>query len=189
MLKEELKICIRCKSIMPTHRKNKYCTECLRAYGKQYYATHKTERKAYAVKNRNKISAYKRKYNAEHTEERNAKQKQYYRAHRDEILKYQKQYYRLNQEEVKNRSKEWSEANRERVNESARNRRDDDRARLKMVVRSKTNHILKNSRKNAMCKICGDKAVEFHHHVYDLNNPTNGIFVCKKCHLAIHGEL
>ena len=61
-----------------------------KAYGKEYYQSHKEERKAYYQARKQERKAYQKAYTQSHKEERKA----YRQAHREEHNAYQKAYIR-----------------------------------------------------------------------------------------------
>ena len=96
----EGKICTKCGEFKSysefykdKHKKYGYksqCKQCVNENHKQYYESHKEERKEYL-----------KQYRDSHKEEIKEKSKQYRDSHKEEIKEYQKQYRDSHKEELK----------------------------------------------------------------------------------------
>lgn len=177
-----MKQCQRCGNEMPEHRVSKICSECRKIEHKKYYAKHKEEinRCTAAYQKTEKGKAIHRKYaESEHGREvtRKASVKYYYN-NRDAQIKRAKAYRQTEagRKAKKNAMKRYAETNK---------------GRLRNKIRNATSYMLRQidmSFKN--CEVCCGPYEEFHHFTYDIDNPLDGIFVCKQCHVKIHtGEI
>ena len=122
--------------------------EELRAKGREYVRTHKKERAAYYVENKNSITAYQKKYRADHREKNKGYMKVWLENNKDRKREMDRKYHAAHVEIIRKRVKEWSNRNPHRAM--------DNWLKSKYGITLAQYNAMIESQKG-VCKICGGK--------------------------------
>lgn len=155
------------------------CRECAKEYAKKYYRSHRAE------------SLDKRKkYYEDHKEESLAKHKTRYEKKGEEIRHSQRQKAKTpeNREKSRIRSLKWQKENKERFNKNLKKYRDKNKDKLKARQYVLWALKLQVIEKPDQCVRCGNmKKLQAHHE--DYSQPLQVTWLCKVCHMHLHGKL
>jgi hypothetical protein len=119
-----------------------------------------------------------------------------------ELQEYKRKWYEENKEEQKEKCKEYYLINKEKCKEMNKkwNKNNPDKVR-KLGIKRQKNYIKKYPQKvkahqmahripipkNQLCEICNKNKAKNRHHP-DYSKPLEIVFVCVKCHNALHNK-
>lgn len=188
-----MKTCTQCKIQKPfvdfskrKNRKDGHCSWCKSCYAKknllrknQDLETHKIKAKKYYEDNKDILKMKRRIYMEKNKEIINLKRRLYYEANKERILKRVREYH-----------KKWRATERGKILTKI----NIESGYLKYPKHRQARIILGNAlklkkiTKPSQCTLClsSDK-IEAHHPNYD--EPLNVVWLCRKCHMAIHKSI
>jgi hypothetical protein len=92
-------------------KENKMFNE--KIYNREYYQTHKQQKKQYYQENKAKINQQTKQYYQSHKEEQKEYQKQYYQTHKQQKKQYWKQYYQENKAKINQQTKQYYQSHKQ----------------------------------------------------------------------------
>lgn len=155
-------------------------------------------------KDKNKQKEYQKRYQKRYREEHNIKDNRY-KENKEYWRKYHKKYREEHKEKINKIAKEYRTRNPEKSRYNARKSYYKNRDKIlknqlikqklrynnnpvyrnKKIVRAKTSKNIKIPKKK-LCEICNINIAKEKHHE-DYNKPLEIKFLCRDCHLKLHG--
>lgn len=170
------------------YKLNKLCHGCSRILDISSFSKSKTRKDGLQTRCKKCLKEYKDKWLKDFPEKQKQSSKKWYEKNRDELLLKQAEYRNENKEKINLTIKKWQQSERGKEKTYLTHKRqiaknpEKARARWYLATQIKRNNLEKPSE----CSVCKKESnrIEGHHLCY--KEPLNVLWLCKKCHTAIH---
>ena len=139
--------------------------------------------------NRKRHKEYSKRMPEEVRERKRKARNEYGKENRLHLNKKMREDYQNNPEKYRARNKKFRKENKEKFNEYMRNYRENNMEKILAQAKVKYHVDNENIVRPDNCSICksSDYRIEAHH--FEYSKPLDVLWVCQKCHLALHQRI